>query len=255
MIPYIRRGKILELLELRGIAYLDDIVEFTQVSLPTIRRDLKILEAEGKIEVLKGGAAKLSVSDEKKTVTQRMEINLEAKALICSTAVDFIEYDDVIYIGPGTTEDFIIKHLKNKKITVVTNGIFHINKLAEYGIKSKIIGGDLVNEIGVTTGATVLDTLRKINFDKCFIGASGVSSTSGITTINSEIAAINEIVLKNTKKSFLLVDSSKFDKVAHYNFATLSEFDKIITEKDVQKEYLEFDNIVVAKNKLGRLEG
>ncbi len=66
MIPYIRRGKILELLELRGIAYLDDIVEFTQVSLPTIRRDLKILEAEGKIEVLKGGAAKLSVSDEKK---------------------------------------------------------------------------------------------------------------------------------------------------------------------------------------------
>lgn len=131
---------------------------------------------------------------------------------------------------------------------MVTNGIFHINKLAEYGIKSKIIGGDLVNEIGVTTGATVLDTLRKINFDKCFIGASGVSSTSGITTINSEIAAINEIVLKKTrKKSFLLVDSSKFDKVAHYNFATLSEFDKIITEKDVQKEYLEFDNIVVAK--------
>lgn len=44
-----------------------------------------------------------------------MEINLEAKALICSTAVDFIEYDDVIYIGPGTTEDFIIKHLKKNK--------------------------------------------------------------------------------------------------------------------------------------------
>lgn len=56
MIPYERRQTILRILKEKEVAQLDDFCEaLPEVSSSTVRRDLKTLEAEGRIVNLWGG--------------------------------------------------------------------------------------------------------------------------------------------------------------------------------------------------------
>ena len=62
MIPDERRKEILELLDEKGYVSVKDLSQRLYVSLPTIRRDLTLLEREGYVLRTHGGAS-LSISD------------------------------------------------------------------------------------------------------------------------------------------------------------------------------------------------
>ena len=60
MIPYERQERIVECLQKSGLARISELQEeLPGVSISTLRRDLKELEALGKVEHLSGGAVKL----------------------------------------------------------------------------------------------------------------------------------------------------------------------------------------------------
>ncbi len=63
MIPYVRQSQIYSYIKMKQIAYIDELLDLAKVSLPTVRRDLKKLEEEGKIILLNGGGVKLSEED------------------------------------------------------------------------------------------------------------------------------------------------------------------------------------------------
>ena len=79
MIPYLRRKKLIECIEKKGIAYIVELAKTTNTSEATIRRDLKSLEEEGIIETLQGGAAKLLEFEREKTANERMTYQKEEK--------------------------------------------------------------------------------------------------------------------------------------------------------------------------------
>ena len=59
MIPYERQQKILSIIESKELVKIDELQElFQDVSASTLRRDLKELEKNRKIESLSGGAVK-----------------------------------------------------------------------------------------------------------------------------------------------------------------------------------------------------
>ncbi|HBT18166.1 MAG TPA: DeoR/GlpR transcriptional regulator, partial [Firmicutes bacterium] len=149
MIPYARRKSILELMHSKEIVYLDEIKEKTNVSLATVRRDLKTLAREGQVELLSGGAAKLIISIAEKSLEEKINLNKEEKEIIGSYAATLVGDGQFIFLGPGTTENHIIKHLKGKNVTVVTNGAFHINELLRNKINSIILGGYVETDIAV----------------------------------------------------------------------------------------------------------
>jgi DeoR family fructose operon transcriptional repressor len=244
MIPYVRQSKIYNFIKIRTIVYLDELVAFTKVSKPTVRRDLKVLQDEGKIVLLNGGGVKIAESSDQ-SVGSRLEENSEEKYIICSKASQYIANNDFIYLGPGTTENYLISFLAGKNITVVTNAIYHVDKLVEYNIKTIVIGGQLDNNLGITYGPEVYDKINKLNFTKCFIGASGVSE-KGISSFNNYTAVINEKVMERTEKRILLVDSSKINKISHYVFGEIKDFTYIITTDKADIQFENVDNIVIA---------
>ena len=60
MIPDERRKEILELLDEKGYVSVKDLSQRLYVSLPTIRRDLTLLEREGYVLRTHGGASPVS---------------------------------------------------------------------------------------------------------------------------------------------------------------------------------------------------
>lgn len=245
MIPYVRRNSILELMHSKDIVYLEEIVKHTNVSLATVRRDLKTLSEEGQIELLSGGAAKIVMNVAEKSLVEKINLSKEEKEVIGSYAATLVNDGQFIFIGPGTTENNMIKHLAGKNVTVVTNGAFHIQELLKYKINTILLGGNMVKEIGVLVGPTVLSQISFMNFDKCFIGASGIMPKGNITTSNMDVAEINKVAIKNSKEVFFVADSTKLGKTSRYTFAQLEETYKLITTKEVEKRFIDDKKFII----------
>jgi len=231
MIPFIRREKILEMLAVNEIGYIEDLVANIGVSDSTIRRDLKTLSDEGIVVLLTGGAAKIRNRAGEKPIEVRFEINKKEKEMIGAYAASLIEDGDFIFIGPGSTENAIIRHLCNKKVKLVTNGASHIPLLIECEIDSIILGGRLINSISVIAGPSAVDHIEKMHFDKCFIGGSGISVTGVMTTSEESVAMINRKAIKNSTSAYFLADSSKVGRTSRFEFAKLKKHQTLITTK------------------------
>lgn len=50
---------------------------------------------------------------------------------------------------------------------------------------------------------------------------------------------MNEIVVERAGKSYVLIDSSKFNKTSFIRYASLEEIDTILTDADISAETLE----------------
>jgi len=179
------------------------------------------------------------------SVDNRLEVNSEEKYIICAKAAQYVENDDFIYLGPGSTENYLIGFLAGKDITVVTNGIFHVKKLREFNIRTIIIGGMLENNFGITSGPEVYEELGRMNFTTCILGASGVSE-KGISSFDKDVSVINRRVLERAEKRILLVDSTKINTVSRYVFAEMHDFDHIITTDLADIQFKDRSNIVIA---------
>jgi len=246
MIPYVRRSKILEFMHTKDIVFFEEISEVVGVSLATARRDLKTLEDEGHVELLSGGAAKIRMNIAEKSLTEKMTLNEDEKNHIGSYAATMVSDGQFIFIGPGTTEHTMIKYLAGKNVTVVTNGAFHIQELMKHQINSIILGGNVRLDIGVVVGPTVIDQISNMNFDKCFIGTSGVIPGGNITTSSIEVAEVNKIALKNSKESYIVADSSKIGISSRYTFGKLDDSKELISTSRVDKKYHNDPRFIIA---------
>lgn len=245
MVPYARRRIILELMHSKDLVHLDEIKEYLNVSIATVRRDLKILSEEGQIELLSGGAAKIVVNIAEKSLSEKINLNKEEKERIGSYLATLVNDGQFIFIGPGTTENHMIKHLEGKNVTVVTNGAFHIQELIKYRINSILLGGRIINDIAVLVGPAAINQAMKMNFDKCFIGASGITLERGLSTSNIDVAEINKIVIKNSNEVFYFGDSTKLGKNSRYIFAQLEEDYKLITTNKASQQFKDDSKVIV----------
>lgn len=243
MLPYVRRKKMLELLHTKELVYLDELVEYTGVSLATVRRDLKLFEEEGQVEFLQGGAAKIKVNNPERNVKEKLTINEDMKDIVAGYAATLVNDGQFIYIGPGTTENWMFPNLGGKDVTVVTNGALHIGKIMDNGINAQILGGELINDIAVIVGHDAIRQIEQMNFDKCFLGASGFTLEAGASTSQYGVAEINKVAIKRSRKTYLMLDSTKLGKNSKYSFASADEFDTIIVAGNIEKEYLSLANI------------
>ena len=86
-----------------------------------------------------------------------------------------------------------------------------------------MLAGDYLANTGSIVGSLTEDLLRRMYFDKAFIGASGISTRSGINTFDVREAMKKQIVHANSDQSFILVDHTKFGKSSLYEALKPSE--------------------------------
>ena len=232
MIPYERRKRILDRLEREEIVDLDDFsLLLDNVSLSTIRRDLRTLEMEGKIVLLRGGAARIKSRSYDIPVSSRRVIHVREKEIIAKAAADLIRDGEVIYLDAGSTVLRMVKHLRNKKITVVTTNAIIMPEVVDVDFKCILVGGELLKETGSLVGPLTDNTLKNMYFDKAFLGATGYDLQAGINTPDERETSKKVIVKNNTKETFVLLDSSKEEIKTLSKCFNLDEC-IIITEKE-----------------------
>lgn len=213
MVPHQRRMQILQLLEQQETVTLTEFCNaFENVSESTIRRDLKSLEAEGEIILLRGGAACLKQASYEVPAQSKSVKNVDEKEKIARYAAGLVNDGESIYIDSGTTLIHMAKYLKGKDITLVTTNALLFSEIQSLDINCFIVGGELNFSTGSILGTKTNSMLSEMYFDKAFLGANGFSDKAGISTPDIREAEKKQIVNQNSNKTYILVDSSKSGK-------------------------------------------
>ncbi len=231
---------ILEKLNKQEIINVEELSRELNVAKMTIRRDLTELEKKGVLKKVHGGAtiSRAEHLENERLYMERTEKNIEAKKYAAEIAAGIIEEGDVVYIGPGTTTERILDYIGNREITVVTNSLSIITKYYNnLKIKMMILGGMVRKDSEAITPDYFLESIRKINVDKCFVGTNGISETK-ITTSTFGEGLVEEVLLNNSKQRYVVTDSSKFNKEAIYSFLNPEILTAIITDNKLGKKEL-----------------
>jgi DeoR family fructose operon transcriptional repressor len=244
MIPAIRQQTIIDLLTENDTIYMEFLSDFLKISLSTLRRDLRELENFGKVTLLHGGGIQLSRKSTELSISAKLSLNKDAKNKIALKACSYIQDDDVIFLDPSSTTLQMIPHLANRNITVITNGIYHINQLAAHQIPGIMIGGNIKQSTNSCIGPLAEAALMQLNFSKCFLGSNGFSKKSGITNHDINEYTIKKIAMEKSTESYFLLDSSKYNIITMIKVSSLSDA-FIITEKEMP-ELCDYRNIIYA---------
>lgn len=244
MIPAVRQQTIINLLAENEILYMDFLADYLVISLSTLRRDLRELEKYGKITLLHGGGVQLNRVSTELSISAKINLNKEAKNKIALKACSFIQDNDVIFIDPSSTTLQMIPYLVNRNVTVITNGVYHINQLATHQISCIMIGGNIKQSTNSCIGPLAEAALNELYFNKCFIGANGFSKKAGITNHDINEYTIKRIAIEKSSESYFLIDTSKYNTVTMIKVASLTDVN-IITEKHIP-DLEGHDNIIYA---------
>lgn len=228
-----RKERILSTLEHFGVVKLTDLVEKLNCSESTIRRDLIELEEDGLLERVHGGAKLVKQHNLEPSMNEKSFKNIQSKREIAAYAAEQVETKDFIYLDAGSTTIEMIPFLKDKKVTVVTNGLVHIEKLVQLQIDSYLLGGKMKAHTKAVIGAVALDNIQNYHFDKVFMGTNAIHERSGFMTPDPEEAFLKRAAVHLAEQSFVLADHSKFSEA---NFAKMFELEQAVIITDFLPE-------------------
>lgn len=246
MIPYQRRTQMLQLLEKSEVVSLDDFCKKLQdVSESTVRRDLKTLEAEGQIILLRGGGARLKKGSYEVPMNSKSIKNVNEKENIARYAAGLVKDGESVYLDSGSTVLRMVKYLKHKDITIVTTNAMIFPELQETKLKCFLAGGEINVSSASILGTKTNSDLQRMYFDKAFLGANGFSDKAGISTPDLREAEKKQIVCRNATEAYVLLDSSKSGRNTLSKVFELGEV-TIISDKETDM-LLASGNYIVAK--------
>ncbi len=233
-----RHQTILTQVELHNRVLLTDIAEKLDVSIDTVRRDVKELDHDSKLRKVHGGAISLGFTTN--SARNNNIYALSQKIIIAEKAASLLKNGGVIFIDGGTTclelARIIPLDLHLTCFTVSLPVAMELNNKPNVNVI--FIGGKISKEAQIAIGATATDFLSEIRVDYSFIGTGYVDSSFGLTEFDWDIVQVKKAVIKASKKTVLLCISEKLHSQHRYKTCDIKAINTMITELDSEDDQL-----------------
>ena len=241
-----RQKYILEKIKLDGVVNSASIAQDLSVSLITVRRDLKILAAQGLIELTHGGAINNELNILEYPMAIKMDILLGEKKSIANYRMSLVKPNSSIYLDTGSTTLLVAKKLIHIEGCVFyTNSLLIMNSLSKInGINLHCVPGKYRELSKGFIGLETVSYLSEYSFDICFMGTDAISNTGVISLPTEDDAFTKKAILKNSRISILVVDSSKFNRHALHSVGNISDFSYVVTNLDSDSEIFQELNMI-----------
>lgn len=245
-----RLAYIINRLQVRPSISILELSKEMNVSFSTVQRDLRKLEGDGRIERSRGGAVsnrlvEILSGNSDASVSEKIHLNKKEKESIAKTAAKIIKDGECIFLDSGTTIAHLVPYIMSKNITIVTNSMYLQQKLTGCKGQLFLLGGKYSSKFDMTLGSATIMQIENLRFDRAFLSTSGIDVKSKeLYSAESEIAVIKKLVIKRSKKTFVLADHTKFDIKAIHTYAKFNEIDYIFTDHYPENERV-LKNIVI----------
>ncbi len=225
-----RQEQILEILRTEGFAGVNDLGVRLFASLPTIRRDLDILEKSGLVRRSHGGA--VLASDAVSTpVSYRRGKRVHEKLRMARLAATLLERDQLIFTDASSTALYLSEHIKESDhISVVTNGIPMCQMLAKQNITVYCTGGRLLVEPLGFVGGTAERMITHYCADLFFFSSASLNAEGLISDYSEEENDLRLAMFERCRKSVYMCDSAKFNRTSAYCLFEIGKADYVVTD-------------------------
>lgn len=229
---------ILNEVALHNRVLLSDIAEKLDVSVDTVRRDVKELDSEHKLRKVHGGAISLGYAN---IAPQNTNIYaLQEKTAIAQKAISLLRDNSVIFIDGGTTCLELARMIPMElQLTCFTVSLHVAMQLqAKPNVRVIFIGGEIDPEAQITVGANAIHNLSGIRVDYGFIGTGYVDALHGLTEFDWDIVQVKKAIVSAAKKTVLLCISEKLNSQHRYKTCDINSINTMITELDPSNNLL-----------------
>lgn len=234
-----RQDKIYAILATDGAVETSKLAERFSVSIETIRKDLLVMENANLLSRTHGGAVTKGRIKLSHALSERRQENSEEKRALSAKAMEFLSEGDVIFVDKGSTAIAFTQVLKEcfTKMTVITQSCDVFEILRDHAEFRLILCGGFYNpKERIFTGAQTLDSIKNLRFEKAFIAPTAVSIKHGICNYGNETVLLQRQLVAVADQTYVLADSSKFEKTALLKMSDMDSRFYYITDGNLPKE-------------------
>ena len=240
-----RRSQIARKVLENGKVSVADLVREFQVTEPSIRRDLTLLENSGRLKRVHGGAIPLPGTTRTDSFAEKMDLHIKSKERIGKVAAEMIKPQDIVLLDSGTTTLQVIRQIpsalrSSNPISLVTNSQPIAQEVLSWPSPNlTILGGLYLPDYQATVGPQTVGQLQELMADKVFLGTDGLTLGSGATTANIFMAEVDRMMVERSRQVILVTDSSKIGRVGFVPVKPINAFHTLITDTNAPPEIVE----------------
>ena len=235
-----RQAEIAERVRQNGFQSVTDLAQHFGVTTQTIRRDINELSDAGAVRRRHGGV-ELPIPTDNIGFEERQTLNFTAKQQIARVVKSYIPHGASIAISIGTTPALTVHQLTGLRgLTIVTNNLMAaLNACSLPSVEVHVPGGSVRPEARDILGSDVEAFFESFKVDIGLYGVGGVDEQGQLLDFNRDEVQVREIIRRNCRRSFLVLDASKFGRAAHVRGGWIGDADVVFCDREPPPEISE----------------
>jgi DeoR family fructose operon transcriptional repressor len=226
-----RQLRIRQMFETRDFVDSETLCRELDASESSVRRDLDILEEQGLLKRVYGGAVSVQFPQGRAFDYAAESVRLsEEKSRIARLAAGIIENGQTVILDGGSTVAAVARELASKSLHVVTNSL-PIAEILESlrNIELTLTGGYLDPRLRVMLGPICEQMLSAIRADTVIMGIGGVTE-SGFTNNNTLVVGSEQKMIEVVSRVIIVADHTKFGRGGMIPVAPLTAAHLVVSD-------------------------
>jgi DeoR family glycerol-3-phosphate regulon repressor len=210
----------------------EHLADHFKVTTQTIRRDINHLCDRG-IARRRHGGVERPVRTGNNAYGWRQIVSADAEKKIAHKVARFVPNGVSIAFSIGSTPEVVAEALlAHDQLRILTNNL-NVAMLActNPGFEVTVAGGRLRNDEMDILGSGMESLFTAHKVDIGIYGVAGVDEDGTLLDFYEEEVRARQIIRANSRASFLVIDSTKFDRTAHVRGGQIEEATKIFCER------------------------
>jgi len=213
------------------------------ISAATARRDLAVLERQGKVKRTHGGAVLPGVAQHEDSFQQRLGEAVEAKKRLARAAARLLGAEETVFIDSSTTAYYAMQRMlaEAPNVTYLTNlvPVMDLFSTVDPSRASMVGLGGIFRPLTLSfVGPCTMFAVESYLADRAFFSVKGVTPDGHLTEPNPLEAEVKRAMIRRSDSPVLLVDGRKFERRGASVIAHVSEVSLVITT-DASQAYVE----------------
>ena len=232
-----RQIRIRQMFNHRDFVALESLCAELGASESSIRRDLDILEKQGVLRRVYGGAVAVPSSNSDEFDFNQLKVQHgDEKGRIAKLAAGLLNDGETVVLDGGSTVAAVARQLVGRRLHIVTNSLPIADELQESRtIELTLTGGYLDPRLRVMLGPFCERMLGSVRADVLIMGIGSISA-AGLSNNNSLVVGSKQKMIEIANKVIVVADHTKFERGAMIPLAPLDAVDIVVSDQGLKDE-------------------
>lgn len=222
-----------------GATSVRDLASQLGVSPSTIRRDLEVLDRDGTLRRVRGGALATVDADTDRPFSEVAAADEQDKEAVAARAAELVGDGDVVLLDIGTTTMRLARRLRGRRITVVTSSLAVLDVLrSDPAVELLLLGGMVRRPYHSLVGVLTEAALAQVVADRVFLGASGVRPDGQLVDTTLAEVPLKRAMIAAAGQVVLLADRHKFPGTGALRVCGPEDVDVLVTNEGADEATL-----------------